>query len=150
MRYKLNIRQEKFCQEYVKSGNATAAMLAAYPSRIRWKEETRNNGAYKLLKNGEILARIDKLRREAKESSDVSRDEILRILTRIIRGEKITDYEQETVKGTVSRTVSVSWAIERLCKMCGFDEAVKHDMRIETTTREELEEELRRLEILTD
>ena len=45
MRFKLNIRQEKFCQEYVKSGNATAAMLEAYPSRKKWTEEAQNSAA---------------------------------------------------------------------------------------------------------
>lgn len=150
MRKKLNIRQEKFCQAYVRLGNATAAMLEAYPTRQNWGDDTKNNAAYKLLKNGDVLARVEELRREAKEASDVTRDEILGILARVIRGEKITDYEQMTVNGPASRDLSVAWAIERLCKMCGFDQAEKREVRVDTSSREELEKELMRLEMLTD
>lgn len=154
MARKLNDKQEKFCREYVKSGNATAAMLEAYPSRRKWSENARNTEASRLANNPKIIPRLDELRKEAKAASDVTRDEILGILAAVIRGGKVTDYEQETVSaangsGSMKRFISVTWAIERLCKMCGFDEAARHEVVVASASREELEQELRRLESLT-
>lgn len=149
MRKKLNIRQEKFCQKYLECGVAVEAMLYAYPSRKKWKRDTQDNAAYKLTQNGEILARLKELKEEASASATIARNEILGILGKIIRGESITDYELTTAQGTNTRTVSVSWAIDRLCKMCGYDEPDKHDISIkENASREELERELKRLEQL--
>lgn len=149
MRKKLNIRQEKFCQKYLECGVAVEAMLYAYPSRKNWKRDTQDNAAYKLTQHGEILARLKELKEEASASATIARNEILGILGKIIRGESITDYELTTAQGTNTRTVSVSWAIDRLCKMCGYDEPDKHDISIkENASREELERELKRLEQL--
>lgn len=151
MQKKLNIRQEKFCQKYLECGIAIEAMLYAYPSRRKWKRETQDNAAYKLSQNGEILARLKELRQKASETSEITRKEILCILAKIIRGDRVTDYELTTAQGTNTRTVSVSWAIERLCKMCGFDGPAKHEVSLsDQESREELEKELRRLELLDE
>ncbi|MEM8160551.1 terminase small subunit, partial [Morganella morganii] len=49
----LTVKQEKFCQAYVETGNASEAYRSAY-SADKMKAATVNSKAYELLNNGEI------------------------------------------------------------------------------------------------
>ena len=56
--YGLTQQQEKFCQEYIKTGIAYKDFLVAYPNSKNWQRDSVDNKAYQLLKKDEIQARI--------------------------------------------------------------------------------------------
>jgi phage terminase small subunit len=57
---KLTPKQEKFCQKYIETGNATEAYYAAYDAAGS-KPITANRRAKELLDNGKIAARVREL-----------------------------------------------------------------------------------------
>lgn len=62
----LTIKQEKFCQEYVKTSNKSEAYRRAYNSE-NMKPETINRKAVELFENGNVTARVEELRNEIEE-----------------------------------------------------------------------------------
>lgn len=78
----LTPRQEKFCVEYVKTGNKSEAYRLAYSSE-NMKPETVNNNAYKLFSNNDILTRIEELRNKALKRSELTIDQIVNRLKEI-------------------------------------------------------------------
>ena len=62
----LTPKQDKFCLEYLKDGNATRAYKTAYDAS-NMKEHTINTKASLLLKKGEVGARLDELKKLALE-----------------------------------------------------------------------------------
>lgn len=65
---RLSIKEEKFCQEYLK-GSATDAYKAAYNCGEATKEATIVNNAYNLAKKPKIQARIKELQEEIKRNT---------------------------------------------------------------------------------
>lgn len=154
----LTIRQEKFAQKYVECGNASEAYRYAYPSSTKWKDKTVWENASRLMANSKVSARVKELEEASKQASQVTREEIIKLCADVIRGAMITDNAQmrkEVIGGTSKSTttqtnISKTWAIERLCKMCGFDSPTEVLMKqekepYEDWSEEELEEELKRL-----
>lgn len=131
MKGKLTIKQEKFCNYYVETGNASEAYRRAY-SCANMKDETVNNKAYNLLKRGDIGARVSELQAEQKAKSDITKEEIIRLCVRVIRGESVTDGVEDRGGRRSARTISKTWAIERVCKMLGFDSPQKMEGEINT------------------
>lgn len=151
MRRDLTIKQENFCNYYVETGNASEAYRRAY-SCDGMKDETVNRRAFDLIRDGKITARIAGLQAEQKAKSDISKEEIVRLCVDVIRGKNVTDVTENRDGRKSERTISKTWAVERLCKMLGFDSAteVKLKQDDEGMSREEILEELRRLEKLRD
>lgn len=155
----LTIRQEKFAQKYVECGNASEAYRYAYPSSTKWKDKTVWEKASRLSADDKVKARVNELKEASRQASQITREEILRICADVIRGAAIVDNEQtrkEEVAGGITKTtttqsnISKEWAIDRVCKMCGFDSPTEVLMKqekqpYEDWSEEELEEELRRL-----
>ena len=82
----LNVRQEKFCLEYVKCGNATeAAILAGYA------EKYAGQNADKLLKNTKIQDRLHELREQLESEKIADIKEMQQKLTEIIRQQMIEE-----------------------------------------------------------
>ena len=78
----LTIKQEKFCLEYAKCGNATqAAREAGYQGKYIGQD------ANKLLKNPKIQERIDELIEQIQSEKIADIKEMQEALTRIIRQE---------------------------------------------------------------
>lgn len=131
-RKKTTPQEERFCLEYSKHGNATKAMLAAYPARSKWKEANQCTAASRLLIRPVVQSRLEELKAENAAASLISREEVLGILGKIIRGEVVTDKEITTVTGdnetSQTHTVAVSWAIDRLIKLCGYEQPQKHEL----------------------
>lgn len=76
----LTIKQQRFADEYIISGNAeAAATLAGYKS-------PRGN-AHKLLQNTAIKSYIDERLDELKSTKIADQEEILEFLTSVVRGE---------------------------------------------------------------
>lgn len=154
----LTIRQEKFAQKYVECGNASEAYRYAYPSSTKWKDKTVWENASRLMANSKVSARVKELEEASKQASQVTREEILKLCADVIRGAMITDNAQmrkEVIGGTSKNTttqtnISKTWAVERLCKMCGFDSPTEVNIRdkrskYEDTSDEDLIKELDRL-----
>ena len=84
-------KQQKFCEEYIKSGNATVAYLRAYPNA---QYNTANAEAPKLLKKPHIKEYLEWLRERVKASTVADIQECLELLTDVMRngdtnGEKL-------------------------------------------------------------
>lgn len=154
----LTVRQEKFAQKYVECGNASEAYRYAYPSSAKWKDKTVWENASRLMANSKVSARVKELEEASKQASQVTREEILKLCADVIRGAMITDNAQmrkEVIGGiskntTTQTNISKTWAVERLCKMCGFDSPTEVNIRdkrskYEDTSDEDLIKELDRL-----
>lgn len=124
---KLTIKQENFCNFYVETGDASEAYRRAY-SCARMKPETVNRTAFDLLNNPKITARVAELREEARAKSDIKKEEILKLCADVVRGKSVTDFMEERGGRRMARTIPKTWAIERLCKMLGFDSPDKHEV----------------------
>lgn len=145
----LTIKQENFCNYYIECGSASEAYRRAY-SCANMKSETVNRMAFDLINNRKISARVKELQAEQKAKSDISKEEIIRLCTEVIRGKNVTDVLEDRDGRKSARTISKTWAVERLCKMLGFDSAteVKLKQEDEGMSREDILKELERLEDL--
>lgn len=76
---KLTIKQEKFCQKVLETGNISDAYRESY-NASKMKPETINNKAYILSNKGEVRARIKQLQEEAEKRNEVTIDRILKEL----------------------------------------------------------------------
>ena len=76
-------RQEKFCIEYSKCGNARQAYIAAGYSHK--KDSTVDVNACRLLKTDKVQRRLAELAEEAKNDAIADIQEMQEVLTRIIR-----------------------------------------------------------------
>lgn len=91
----LNTRQEAFCLEYAKCGNATEAYRkAGYNPKT---EGSANASACQLLRNPKIQARLAELQTELSSERIASAAEIQAFLTSVLRGEAVE--EQVVVEG---------------------------------------------------
>lgn len=129
----LTIKQEKFCIEYAKSGNARQAYEKAGYSFN--KESTADVNACRLLKNDNIKARLAELTEEVKDASIADIKEMQEKLTEIIRqkaeeevilvvnkGDFMQEVQRLMKKPAIKDVIS---AIEKLGKMQGaFTEKV--------------------------
>ncbi len=79
----LTVKQEKFCHEYLKTGNARQAYINAGYSF--GKESTADANACRLLKNDKVKARLDELREEVQTEAIADIREMQKALTDIIR-----------------------------------------------------------------
>lgn len=119
----LTPKQEKFCIEYAKCGNARQAYIKAGYSFS--KESTADVNACRLLKTDKVQKRLAELqkRTECKEIADIK--EMQEILTRIMRQETTEQIVMvDPVAGIVreEKTASIKdiiGAIEKLGKMQG-------------------------------
>ena len=91
----LQARQELFCLEYIKDGNATLAAI-----RAGYKPKYAGTNADKLLKNTNIRARIDELMAEVQQEKIADAEEVLRYLTGVMRGEITEEVAVGTPIGT--------------------------------------------------
>lgn len=80
----LTIKQENFCQAYVRLGDKSAAYREAY-NAVKMKPETVNNNAYMLFDNSDITARIEVLQKEARVRNAVTLDEVVGVLANMLR-----------------------------------------------------------------
>lgn len=88
----MTIKQKKFADEYIISGNATQAAINA-----GYNERYAATNTDKLLKNTNIKAYIDDRMAELADKSIAKQDEILKYLTSVLRGE--TESSEIVVEG---------------------------------------------------
>lgn len=83
MKHKLTVKQQKFCDEYIRSGNATeAALKAGYRSRTAYSIGNEN------LKKPELKKYIEEKIKEIESAKLATAQEILEYLTSVMRGEQ--------------------------------------------------------------
>lgn len=79
---KLTVKQEKFCQAYIETGNANEAYRRAY-STARMKPTTVNKRAHELLRNRVVTGRLLQLREEVNERAMIDATYVLRRMVEI-------------------------------------------------------------------
>lgn len=115
---KLTPKQEKFCQKYIETGNASEAYRQSYDCK-NMKPESVNRLAKDLLDNIKITSRLNELQNEHKERHDITVDTLLaeleevRTLALVPKGEN----------GTLQLNVAVN-AIMGKAKLLGLDKKV--------------------------
>lgn len=80
---KLTIKQKNFADEYIISGNASAAARKA-----GYSPKYINSNVQKLLQNTAVKMYIGERMREIQQKKIANQEEVLQYLTRIIRGEE--------------------------------------------------------------
>lgn len=133
----LTPKQEKFCIEYAKCGNARQAYISAgYKHK---KDSTTDVNACRLLKNDKVKARLAELYEAAKNDAIADVQEMQETLTKIIRQslteevivvESIGDFMSEATKIDKKPAIKdVINAINTLGKMQGlFTEKVEQQV----------------------
>lgn len=130
----LTKRREIFAKEYVKTDNASAAYRVAFSSK-NMKDETVTNNAYMLLKNSDVLARVNELKAIAMEIAEkefkTDSTELLRHLT-ILRNARIDEYVDfvEIVKviGIDEETDEEIKVSERVLQFKPFDQLTEEQL----------------------
>jgi len=74
---RLTPKQEKFCQEYIITGNKSEAYRNSY-SAGNMKSETINNKAYQLMLREDIRARVEQLQNELKKRNEITLDKVIK------------------------------------------------------------------------
>ncbi|WP_445478000.1 terminase small subunit [Lysinibacillus irui] len=82
---KLTVKQQAFADFYIELGNATEAYLKAYPN-VK-KEATARAAGSRMLTNVSVKSYIDERMEELKSKKVADQQEILELLTSIVRGE---------------------------------------------------------------
>lgn len=98
----LNVRQEKFCLEYAKCGNATEAAIAA-----GYAEKYAGQNADKLLKNTKIQDRLNELREQLESEKIADIKEMQETLTAIIRQQMMEEIPMVVNNGDWSEVQTV-------------------------------------------
>lgn len=75
-------KQQIFCEEYIKTGNATQSYLTAYPNVTY---ETANNSGSQMLKKPHIIEYLNWLRAQVKADTVADITECLELLTDVMR-----------------------------------------------------------------
>ena len=126
MKHKLTVKQQKFCDEYIRSGNATeAALKAGYRSRTAYSIGNEN------LKKPELKKYIEEKIKEIESAKLATAKETLEYLTSVMRGEQTETVV--TAKG-LYRNVEVSakdriTAAKELLKRYPIDPLSKMQLR---------------------
>lgn len=118
----LTVKQENFCNYYIESGNASNAYRRAY-SCERMKDKQIWEESCKLLSTPKVSQRVKELQEEQKQKSDITKEEVIKLCTDVLRGSAIIDYTEDFDGRKKIRTISKTWAAERIGKMLGFDAA---------------------------
>jgi phage terminase small subunit len=120
----MTARQERFCQEFAKTGNATLSAINA-----GYSEKTANEQGSRLLANASIQQRIRELQGEIKNQNIMDAREMQEVLTSIIKQESqeeviVVEGCGDGVSEAVTRTKTPSQAdrikaIQLLARMQG-------------------------------
>lgn len=154
---KLTAKQEKFCNYYLESGNASEAYRRAFSCQ-NMVEQTVWVKASRLQAKEKVKERIGQLRAELQKRSDITKDEAVSILADIARANIINcldvkyanNFTTVTVKDLTSLPESIQRsilsikatdkggyelrlynkidAIEKLSKLLGWNEPIRQDV----------------------
>tara|TARA_R110002051_G_scaffold318245_1_gene400362 strand:+ start:1805 stop:2326 length:522 start_codon:yes stop_codon:yes gene_type:complete len=110
----LTPKQEKFCQEYVKTGNKSEAYRLSYSTK-NMATKTVNENASRISKNSKVSARIEQLQKELAERNKMDIDECVQKLSAMARFDLLDLYNEDgTLKNLSDIPVESRMAIESL------------------------------------
>jgi phage terminase small subunit len=89
----LTIKQEKFCQAYIRFGDKSAAYREAY-STSKMKSETVNRNSFKLFNDNKITTRIEFLQKEISKRNKIEIDELVIALSGMVRFDVAELYDE--------------------------------------------------------
>ena len=175
----LTLKQEDFCQAYIKSGDASKAYREVY-SCDKMKDKSIWELSSKLLKNIKVSSRIEELKADvaviAKEKFNITHEEILNHLN-ILRNSRIDEYVEikkgklvfkdfdkltkeqlmciESVKQNRFGDIEIKlhgkdWTIDKINKHIGFYEKDNHQKATMTFDGNFDEEKEKRLKALLE
>lgn len=125
---KLTVKQKKFADEYIKTGNATESYKKAGYKVDKMSSHAISNEASKTLLKPCIKSYIDVQMKKLEDSKIMKADEALRLITAIARGEETTTVETKegyelTVYPTITEKQRASEAILKRYPLSPLDKA---------------------------
>lgn len=132
---KLSNKQQIFCEELVKGASQSEAYrLAGYSA----KGNAAESGASRLLRNAKVSQYIENLRRQAAEASEIEREEMISVVCEIIRAKPSEASAENPLcelkmskAGEYYAFPSKAWAIDKLCKLMGWDAPQRHEVQVD-------------------
>ncbi len=109
---KLTPKQEKFCQVYIETGNASEAYRQSY-NTAKMKPETVNRTAKQLLDNSKIAARLDELREEHAKRHEITVDTLVAELEEARKLAFETDKAAAAVQATMGKAKLLGLVVEK-------------------------------------
>ena len=109
---KLTPKQEKFCQVYIETGNASEAYRQAYNTE-KMKPESVNSKGYQLLQQVQITARLDELRAEHKKRHEITVDTLVAELEEARKLAFETDKAAAAVQATMGKAKLLGLVVEK-------------------------------------
>ena len=109
---KLTPKQEKFCQVYIETGNASEAYRQAYNTE-KMKPESVNSKGYQLLQQVQITARLDELRAEHKKRHEITVDTLVAELEEARKLAFETEKAAAAVSATMGKAKLLGLVIEK-------------------------------------
>ena len=146
---KLTPKQEKFCNLYIETGNASEAYRGSY----NVKEDTTDNSihvsACKLLASPNITLRVNELKEIVKEKHAITREDIINMYLEIVSDSNDTmtlarlEAASKEEKSRFYRMAAITTngdklrALESLRKMLGYDkpEKIEHKVEVEINVK---------------
>jgi phage terminase small subunit len=139
MANKLTIKQEKFCQEYIVTGNATEAFRRSYDAS-NMKDETITVKASQMLKKDNISIRVKELKGELEKKFEITKEKLGNILmNRVLLFEELQElaakpqltpqeYDKFTRLMAILKASDANKSIDQLSKMFGFNAPEKQEV----------------------
>ena len=109
---KLTPKQEKFCQVYIETGNASEAYRQAYNTE-KMKPESVNSKGYQLLQQVQITARLDELRAEHKKRHEITVDTLVAELEEARKLAFETDKAAAAVQATMGKAKLLGLVVDK-------------------------------------
>ncbi|MBG5919446.1 terminase small subunit [Providencia stuartii] len=110
----LTVKQEKFCQAYVETGNASEAYRMAYATD-KMKATSINSKAYELLNNGEVTVRVAQLQQEHRTKHDITVSVLL---------EELEEARQKALSAETPQASAAVAATMGKARLTGLDKVV--------------------------
>lgn len=108
---RISPKQEKFCQEYIKTGNATQSYILA-----GYDEKAAEQNASRLIRNDKVSKRLDELKKLGEEEFKIDKA----FLT-----EKYLEIHDKAMEGSINVSKG---ALDSLARMWGLNEADRIDL----------------------
>ena len=105
-------KQEKFCQVYIETGNASEAYRQAYNTE-KMKPESVNSKGYQLLQQVQITARLGELRAEHKKRHEITVDTLVAELEEARKLAFETDKAAAAVQATMGKAKLLGLVVEK-------------------------------------
>ena len=137
----LTIKQEKFCQAYLETGNASEAYRKAY-NALKMKPETINRNAKALLDNSKIATRVKELKGIIADRHKITVDDLIEELdeARTIGLGAETPQASAAISATMAKAKLLGLIVDKV------ESKVTGKISVREMTDAELEAEILRLE----